>query len=215
MAITFPITLPSTPAVQSVRLASRSVVAASRSPFTLERQTQVHQGQQWRAELVWPVMTRAEAEPLLAALTSLNGKEGSFLIGDPAAATPRGSAKDTPGTPLVKGASQTGSSINFDGGPTGANGYLLAGDYVSLGTGASTRLHKVLQDVNTTGGSPAGEFTLELWPKVVVAPADNAALTVSGAQGVFALEENANPWDVDSSLVGGAYILGFTAVSVV
>ena len=215
MAITFPITLPTSPAVQSVRLAPLTVVAATRSPFTLERQTQVHQGQQWQLEIQWPTMTRAEAEPLLAAAVSLNGKEGSFLFGDPAGATPRGSAKDTPGTPLVKGASQTGSSINFDGGPNGATVYLAAGDMVSLGTGGSTRLHKVLQDVNTTGGSPAGEFTLELWPKVVVAPADNAALTVSGAQGVFILAGNANPWDIDSSLVGGAYSLGFAAVSAI
>jgi hypothetical protein len=215
MAITFPITLPSTPAVQSVRLAPLSVVATSRSPFTLKTQTHVHQGQQWQLEVQWPTMTRAEAEAFLAALVSLNGKEGSFLFGDPAGAIPRGSAKDTPGTPLVRGASQTGDTINFDGAPSGVTGYLLAGDYVSLGTGSSTRLHKVLEDVNTTGGSPAGLFTLTLWPKVVVVPADNAVLTVSSAQGVFELAENANPWDVDSSLVGGAYSLGFAAMSVV
>ncbi len=215
MAISFPISLPSTPAIQSVRLTPATVVAASRSPFTLERQTQVHQGQIWLAELAWATMTRAEAEPLIAALTSLNGKEGSFLIGDPAGATARGSASSAPGTPVVRGASQTGQDINFDGAPSGASGYLLAGDWVSLGTGASTRLYKVLEDVNATGGSPAGRFTLSLWPNVITAPADNAALTVASAQGVFELIDNANSWEVDPSLDGGAYSLGFAAQSVV
>lgn len=215
MAISFPITLPSTPTVQSVRLTPVSVVARSRSPFTLERQTQVHQGQIWLAELAWATMSRAEAEPLVAALVSLNGPEGSFLIGDPAGSTPRGSASSAPGTPVVRGASQTGQDINFDGAPSGATGYLLAGDWVSLGSGASMRLHKVLEDANATGGSPAGRFTLSLWPKVVNAPADNAALTVSGAQGVFELIENANAWGIDPSLLGGAYNLSFAAQSVV
>lgn len=212
MAIVFPITLPSSPAVRVARLTPLSVVAASRSPFTLERQTQVHQGQQWQMALAWPTMDRAEAEPFLAALISLNGKEGSFLIGDPAASSPQGAAKDTPGTPLVKGAAQTGDTINFDGAPIDTTDYLKAGDMVSLGSGASTRLHKVLEDASSDG---AGDFTLTLWPKVVTAPADNAPLTVSGAQGVFELMENANPWDVDESIVGGAYNIAFEARSVV
>ncbi len=212
MAISFPITLPATPVVQSVTITPVSVVAASRSPFTLERQTQVHQGQLWQAELVYPTMARAEGEPVVASIVSLNGQEGTFLLGDPAGATPRGSASITPGTPLVKGASQTGQDINFDGAPNNATGYLLAGDWVSLGTGASTRLYKVLADANSDG---SGNFTLTLWPDVVTASVNDAALTVSSAKGVFALTENANPWDVDPSLAGGAFNLAFAAMSVV
>ena len=211
MAISFPITLPSSPAVQSVTITQVSVVAASRSPFTLKRQTQVHQGKLWRAELVYPIMTRAEGEPIIAARASLNGKEGTFYLSDPAGATPRGTAT-TPGTPVVKGASQTGQDINFDGAPINQTGYLVAGDWVSLGSGASTRLYKVLADANSNG---SGDFTLTLWPDVVTAPADNATLTVSSAQGVFELSGNANPWEIDTSLPGGGYNLAFAAVSVV
>ncbi len=159
-----------------------------------------------------PPMPRAQAEPWLTVLMALNGREGTFLIGDPDATTPRGSASSVPGTPVVMGAAQTGQDINFDGGPDGATGYLLAGDYVSLGTGASTRLYKVLADANTTGGSPAGQFTLTLWPSVVTAPADNAALTVSGAQGIFSLESNQDGWEADQASM---YSVGFAAVSVI
>ena len=212
MAISFPLTLPSTPAIESVRLTPVSVVAASRSPYTLDRQTQVHQGKQWFIEVQWPLMARAEAEPLLAVRTALNGKEGSFLIGDPAGATPLGSAKDTPGTPVIFGASQTGQDINFDGGPNNATNYLLAGDMVSLGTGLGTRLFKVLVDASTDGG---GAFTLTLWPDVVTALANNAPLTVSGAEGLFELADNASSWSVDSEQIGGSYSLSLAAVSVI
>ena len=212
MAISFPITLPSTPAVQTATLTPRSVVAVSRSPFTLERQTYVHQGKQWLIEVEWPIMIRAEAEPFLAVRTALNGKEGSFLIGDPAGATALGSASSAPGTPLIKGASQTGQDINFDGAPNNATNYLKAGDMVSLGTGLGTRLFKVLVDASSDG---SGNFTLTLWPDVVIALADDAPLTVANAQGLFELADNAGSWSVDSSLVGGAYSLGLKAVSVI
>ena len=212
MAISFPLTLPSTPAIESVRLTTVSVVAASRSPFTLDRQVQVHQGKRWGLEVEWPIMSRAEAEPLLAARTALNGPEGSFLIGDPAGATALGSASSAPGTPLIKGASQTGQDINFDGAPNNATNYLKAGDMVSLGTGLGTRLFKVLVDASSDG---SGNFTLTLWPDVVTALADDAPLTVASAQGLFALADNAGSWSVDSSLVGGAYSLGLTAFSVI
>ena len=157
-------------------------------------------------------MTRAEAEPLLAARTSLNGKEGSFLLGAPAWATALGAAKDTPGTPLVDGASQTGQDIDFKGAPNNITDYLKAGDMVSLGTSLSTRLFKVLVDASSDG---SGDFTLTLWPDVVAAPANNDALTVASAQGLFELADNAGSWGVDSSLVGGAYSLGLEAVSVI
>ena len=212
MAISSPLTLPTTPAIESVRLTPVSVVATSRSPFTLDRQVQVHQGKQWLIEVQWPTMSRAEAEPLLAVRAALNGKEHSFLIGDPAGAIPLGAAKDTPGTPLIKGTSQTGQDINFDGAPNNVTDYLKAGDMVSLGTGLGTRLFKVLVDASSDG---SGNFTLTLWPNVVTALADDAPLTVSGAQGLFELAENAGSWSVDSSLVGGAYSLGLTAVSVI
>jgi hypothetical protein len=39
------------------------------------------------------------------------------------------------GTPVVNGASQSGSSLVVDGAATSQTGWLLAGDYIQLGTG--------------------------------------------------------------------------------
>jgi hypothetical protein len=85
MAITYPLTLPSSPLPRSVRLGANAAVAVSRSPFTFRQQTQVHGGEEWLLELDYDMMGRADAETLIGFLLSLNGREGTFLAGDPLA----------------------------------------------------------------------------------------------------------------------------------
>lgn len=177
-------------------LRGRAVVAHSRSPFTGEGDVQVHAGQWWEIEITLPTMDRAEAEAWNTFLLKLNGREGTFLIGDRSSDTPRGSAG---GTPLVKGASQTGNDLNTDGWPASQTGVLLAGDYIGLGSVATARLYKVLDDASSDG---AGDATLTLWPEITAAtsPADNAAIVTSSAVGLFRLASNEMPWRVNEAL---------------
>lgn len=156
----------------------------------------------WMADINLPRMTRAQAEPWVAALLSLNGREGSFLLGDTANKTARGTAT---GVPLVKGASQTGASLITDGWTAGVTGILKAGDWFQLGAGTTARLYKVLVDANSNG---SGEATLDIWPKLRSSPADNAALVVSSPMGRFMLANNID-WSVDHAK---AYGLSFQAV---
>jgi hypothetical protein len=139
-------------------------------------------------------MTRAEGEEWVSFLVKLKGQQGTFLLGDPSGATPRGSAASTPGTPLVNGASQTGGSLTIDGAPANASGYLKAGDYIQLGTSSSATLHKVLNDVTTNG---SGEAAIDIYPSIRTAPADNAAVTVSSAKGIFRLASNETNWSIN------------------
>jgi hypothetical protein len=134
-------------------------------------------------------------EPWVAFLLSLKGQYGTFLLNDPNCATPRGSAGSTPGTPVVKGAGQTGDELDIDGLPLSATGYLLAGDYIQLGSGASATLHKVLANVNSNG---SGEATLDIWPSLRSSPADNATVTLSSAKGVFRLANNVQQWEINN-----------------
>lgn len=121
-------------------------------------------------------------------------------MGDPNGATARGSASSSAGTPVVKGASQTGSSLIIDGVPASATGYLKAGDYISLGTGTSTRLYKVLDDANSNG---SGEVTVEIFPDLRTSPADDATVTVASAKGTWRLTSNQTDWSIDTiSLYG-------------
>lgn len=199
MATSFPIILPATGTAR-VRIRQLSVVSVAKSPYTLEQQVQRFQGQQWGLDLAWPPMQRANAEALLAALCSLNGREGTFLFGDSANQSPRGVAT---GTPLVKGASQTGEDLITDGWTASTTGILKAGDWIQLGTSGTARLYKVLADATSNG---SGEATLTLWPRIHTAWADNAALTTSFPKGVFRLTTSGMDWDIDAAKIYGVQI---------
>lgn len=203
MATSFPVSLPTT-GTRSIRLRQQSVVAVAISPYTLERQVQRHQGQVWTLEVEYAPLGRAEAEALVAALCSLNGREGTFLFGDSANKAPRGVGI---GTPVINGGGQTGEDISTRGWAAGVTGILKAGDWVQIGSGSASRLHKVLADTNSNG---SGVSTLTLWPRVRTAWADGSAINTTFPKGVFALTTDGLDWSVD---VAHRYGLKFEATS--
>ena len=206
MAETYPLSLPTHTGIAQVELMATDVVSMTESPFSLSQQVVRHSGARWSATITIPAVKREDAEYWNAFVLRLRGRFGSFLLGDPNAATPRGSASATPGTPLVDGASQTGNELAIDGCPTSATGYLKAGDYIQIGSGSTARLYKVLEDVDTDG---TGSATLNLWPDLRSSPADNASVIVSSAKGVFRLSSNEASWSINSA---GIYSISFSAM---
>ncbi len=206
MAITFPVSFPAAPGFARFEFIARNVVGSTRSPFTGQEQIQQHQGQWWEAIIEYPPMRRAVAEPLLAVLMQLGGKNGTFLLGDPDGKTPRGSVA---GTPLVDGAGQTGQVLNTKGWTASATGVLLAGDYIQIGSGTTQRLYKVLKDVDADGG---GLAAIGIWPRLRESPADSALTTISNTKGLFRLASNETPWETDKS---GVYAIAFSAVEAI
>lgn len=206
MTITFPLSPPAAPGFRGVRLAGSASVGHSRSPFTLESQVYAHQGQIWRGELQLPTMQRAEAEAWIAFLLSLNGRQGTFLMGIAGAETPRGAIG---GTPLVNGGSQSGQTLVLDGASNTITGWLMAGDYVQLGSGLDTHLHKVLVDADSDG---SGNVTLDIWPRLRASPADDSAVVVSSALGLWRLDTNDIPWDLSPPVL---YDLSFPVVEAI
>jgi hypothetical protein len=197
MAIIYPLSLPTHTGIRSIEMRAINAVAYSRSPFTFAGQAHAYPGQMWQADVFLPPMRRENAEAWVAWLVSLRGQFGTFLLNDPTGSTPRGSAG---GTPLVNGASQIGNLINIDGCTNSQTGWLKAGDYVQFGSGSSSSLHKVLEDVNSDS---SGNATLEVWPSVRVAPADNSAVVTANASGVFRLSSNEQSWSVNEASVYG------------
>lgn len=195
MSIIYPLNLPTNIGVESIRLGAESAVALSQSPFTFAQQVVVHQGQRWTASLSLPPMKRSDAEMWVSFLLSLKGQVGTFLLGDPLGATPRGSAAVTPGTPLINGAGQTGDNINIDGLPVSVTGYLLPGDYIQLGSGLSSTLYKVLTQVDTNS---SGQANVDVWPNVRTAYPDNDPVIVSSAKGKFRLRQNIQQWEINN-----------------
>lgn len=202
MAISYPINLPSSPAPAEIRIFPRSVVAVSVSPFTGQQQAFQHQGQVWQAEITLPNMLRAKAEPWIAAFLQLNGRYGTFRLGDFSGRGPRGIAT---GTPQVKGALQTGQSLITDGWTPSQNGILKAGDYIQVGE----RMHKILIDTNSDS---LGNASFDIWPRLRESPADNVPVITRNCTGLFRLTSNEMPWNVGRGMV---YSMSFSAVEAI
>jgi hypothetical protein len=196
MAISYPLSLPTTSGIATVRLTANDIVGISQSPFTAAQQVYKYPGQFWEADIGLPPMKRADAEYWISFLLKLNGPFGTFLLGDPNGGTARGVAT---GTPVVKGGSQTGNELLTDGWTTSQTGILKAGDYIQLGSGATARLYKILDDANSDG---SGNATLTIWPSLRSSPSDNATITVSNPKGVFRLTTQPS-WDISEASIYG------------
>lgn len=198
MSISYPIALPTTRVARNIRFNGRTAVGLSVSPFTFEQQAYVHQGQCWLWSVTYGEMNRTDAEALVGFLLALNGREGTFTMGDPMGGVPRGTWA---GAPKVLGAHAAGvSSVAMDGFTAGAT--VKAGDYVQRGSGATTHLHKVTQDATADG---SGLLTLELWPRLRAALADNDTITTSNTVGLFRLTSNDMAWDINDVRYGLAF----------
>lgn len=198
MAITYPLSMPVDPGGPAkFRITPVAMVGVSTSPFTGEQQVYAHQGQFWQADFTLPPMLRAKAEPWVAFLLSLNGREGTFLMGDSVGRSPRGSV---PGTPLVNGGGQSGQVLNTKGWTASQSGILKAGDWIQLGNGAATRLHKVLTDANSDA---SGLASLDIWPRLRASPADADPLIVSNTVGIWRLSANDMPYDIGAAAIYG------------
>lgn len=178
MTITYPISLPLNPAPSSFNIDGPSFTAISRSPWSGSQQVQQNQGQFWTFSVQYPPMSDDQARNWFGILAGLKGSFGTFLFGDPLWKKPRGNWGSAP---LVNGAGQTGATLAVDGLPSSA--VIRAGDYLQLGSGSSSRLHVVTQDVTAV----AGAATLDIWPSLRSSPADNSAIVVNSPKSVFRL----------------------------
>jgi hypothetical protein len=104
------------------------------------------------------------------------------------------------GTPVINGASQTGSELITDGWTADTTGILKAGDYIQLGTGSTARLYKVLDDVDSDG---SGNATFDIWPNLRSSPDDNATITVSNCKSVFRLTTNVTDISINQASIYG------------
>lgn len=204
MTISYPLAFPSLVGMNNFKISLVNAVSISQSPYDFSSQIYDYGGQTWEIEGSFPLMRREKAYEIQAFLLKLKGQLGTFLVGDPNATTPRGTWA---GSPLIKGASQTGTTLICDGFTAGAT--VKAGDYFQLGTGTSSRLFQIVTDGTADG---AGELTLEFMPSIMTAFADNLAVTSSSAKGCFRMLNNSFPSDINSNSL---YSFSFKARSTV
>jgi hypothetical protein len=185
MAISYPLALPTSIGIAEITLSANNAVAISQSPFTFQQQIIQHPGQRWTASVSIPPVRRDLAEPWVAFLLAMNGPVGTFLLGDPNAKAPQGTATSA----TITGAARSSS-------PTiTMTGTLLAGDYIQIGSGATATLHKVLQDRNGTG-------TIEIWP-ALRSVASSAAVTLTNTVGRFRLSGTQQSFNINDASIYG------------
>jgi len=192
MAISYPLNTPTTIGIESIELRAVNAVAVSQSPFTYKQQVISHQGQIWSASVSIPSVRRDLAAEWKAMLVALKGSVGTFLLGDPDYATPRGTVS---GTPTLSGtAGDSTVSVTM-------TGTLLAGDYIQLGTGSAARLHQVLVDQSGSGN-------LEIWPDLRSTYSGETVI-YSSPKGVFRLGNSTTSWSIDNA---SFYGISFDAI---
>lgn len=180
MALTYPLSLPTDSGIAAIKLSAANAVAVSRSPFTFATQVHAYDGEMWSASVTLPTYRKDLADPWVAFLLSLRGQYGTFLLGDPDKAAPRGTATSATVSGLLGDRTVTVVMA----------GTLLAGDYIQLGSGAAARLHKVLVDQSGSGN-------LEIWPALRADYSGSATLT--DTKGVFRLASNVTEWDINNA----------------
>jgi len=182
MAITFPRTWPASPGPKIMGQFPRSVSGKNESPSTLVAERFRSAGRKLQLSLSYPAMTRAQGDPFAAILASLDGTFRAFRFG------PHGDGANVKGqlggTPRVNGANQLGNALLMKGGGGVVSGYLLAGDWIGLITGANYWLHLVMQDMSTDG---SGNGTIDIFPDLLEAPEDNDVIVTSSPKGTFHL----------------------------
>lgn len=198
--------LPDSACIASVIMTINRTVGITQSPFTKEEQAFLWPGAVWSMDFSLPPLTDPDAVAEWKAFAlKLQGAYGRFLAGDPAYRGPRGAAT---GTPVVNGANQTGNSLVTSGWSPSVTGILKAGDYIQVGSGVTSRLLMVTDDVNSSAG---GAATIPVEPNIGTAPNNGSAVVVNNPRGVFRLQDNTWAWSVAPGFI---HRLSFQAVSV-
>lgn len=194
MALTYPLTTPTTIGIESIEIRAVNAVATSQSPFTYKQQVISFGGQRWEASVNIPSARRDKAAEWATMLVALKGSVGTFLLGDPDYATPRGTVSSCV---LTGSAGDETVSVVM-------TGSLKAGDYIQLGSGSSAKLHKVLLDQTGSG-------SLEIWP-ALRSDYTSATVVFNSPKGLFRLANNTSSWSINNA---SAYGISFDAIEVI
>jgi hypothetical protein len=155
--------------------------AAFSSPLTGVTRTLARGGDRWACTLSFNALHETSRRTLQAFIARLRGQAHRVVLPDHSFTR----AGTLAGTPLVKGASQTGVSLLIDGCTQATT--LLAGDLFAV----NGELKMCVLDATASAG---GEITVQFVPPLRSSPADNAAVTVASPTGTFMLADNTVGW---------------------
>ena len=180
---TYDTTLPKPTSTQWSLLSNARVFA---SPLTGATQSVGRSGERWKIVLTWENIGNAERAQVLGFFARLNGAEHRFKYYDHGY-TRRGTAG---GTPRIRGASQSGNTLEIDGATSSVTNYLRAGDWLSFSS--DSELKMVTADCDSNG---SGQVSVPIIPKIRVAPTDNELIDIAApVYGTFIMVNDELSW---------------------
>lgn len=196
MAIAYPLALPSAFKFMEVEWDPQTVVGVATSPFTLSSQTNVWPGQAWAFQANCPpIKNTSDADDCVSFLLSLNGRQGTFNLGDRTRRTTRGTAAGA----WTCGAGNAALSTTLV--IAGGAGTFAKGDWIQIGN----KLHKVIKLVDATH--------IDVWPRLRSAYANGTVITYTDAVGLFRLQANQDmKWSISVAKKYGLKLTGIEAV---
>lgn len=191
-APTYPLTVPSSPYYQKSTWALQRKTAISVSPFSGAQQVYEYDYALWSATLTLPPMKRSDAANWQAFILKLHGRKGTFLLGDPDARTPRGTISGA--VTLGANASVGDFTISISTSQNNLVNAFRAGDYIQLGSGGTSKLYMIVDDVTTDG---SGDADINIEPAIKTAATSGATVTYTNPKGLFRMENPQIDWDAD------------------
>ena len=184
-------TFPTTPAFNSLNVQSVQNTFVSRA-LSGRRQARQLGGQFWKMTATFPPMTRAQFAPIYAFVVKQRGRYESFTIVPAVISTGQGSPA---GTPLMRGADQTGRTLATDGW-TGGVAIFKAGDFLKIA--GNDKVYMVTADV-TSNASSSADTPITIEPALVASPADDAEITHSSVSFTVALTSGIQEFSTGTS----------------
>lgn len=173
MAITYPLSLPST-GFKSLEIVPRTIVGFNASQWTGQQQVFPWPGQWWVLNVELPRMKPVTAALWSAFFLALNSYEGTFYVGPSVRKTTGGTAAGA----WTVGAGAVANSTTL---PTaGGTGVLAKGDFIQVGATTAARLHQVTQ-VNV--GS------VDVFPRLRSAYANGTTIIFTNPVGLFCMPQ--------------------------
>lgn len=162
------------------------------SALTGAAQTVDRGGFHWSLAYTFTALRNDDRADLLGTIVGLRSQANRLRI--PVYDNPKRGAYG--GTPLVAGASQTGSSIDLDGCSVSVTNWIRKGDYFSIDVNGEHELKMASDDASSDA---TGAITIPFEPRLRASPLDNAAVFVedgvlSKPNGIFVLGEPNLQW---------------------
>jgi len=189
------ITVPTNIGYAGITLRAVQATVMSESPFTFAQQVVRHSGDRWEATVSIPSTQRDLAEPWVAFLLRCKGPVNTFNLGDPSGTSQRGN---------IVGMTITGTAGDDSVTVAATSGTIKAGDYFQIGTGASSKLYKALNDTSNGG-------TLDIFPRLRATASDVSA-DLTSPVGTFRLRNPVTEWDINNA---GFFGIQFDCVEVI